>query len=559
MRIILLIIFISFSSFAQVSSKIDITISIKGKKQTLKCSLGSNNYEYSDIKMDIYTCKKGKEKFLIKYTPDYQYWDGVQISSDKKLNSISVLKVKKQGELVFKAEDFSKNNTRPSDLRHQYEDLDNIKYNMSEMMGDSSKLTKEVLALRKDINNEIENESNRIEVLLENHEDVEIVTTSGKKITCSRGQNKANSSCLFYKCSNITDNGSLFQVSLRNIGLNQSGTRPYLIAANNQGLGPDLEIKSMSIDGEKYYEMNKPLEPLPGSGYIPEFLKKSTISYLTLTNPIDSMYRRTEINNCAQDSEVVKLENTIKDALNISQNKADEIKMIEVVRLVNNGLERAVIPESEITKGMCRIDGDVYASSRKDSFEIERKIAGMSSKAKAISLKDLEKISKFALEQEDIPYGYYLDGCFARAHTLAARIENTFGVETEKIWAIGDTSAPNDRKSVWNYHVAPKLNVLNDDGSTTSYVLDPSVSKTPLKEEDWLKKIIVNPKAKQMKISWPPVANTGAVKNIKITYSPNEVYRMDQRYEDLTEEIMKRNDENARESNELYLRYLNEK
>jgi hypothetical protein len=90
----------------------------------------------------------------------------------------------------------------------------------------------------------------------------------------------------------------------------------------------------------------------------------------------------------------------------------------------------------------------------------------------------------------EIPFGYIVDGCYARAHIMN-EILGDHGLANGKIFLFGHLSARNSlfpRGVHWGYHVAPLVPV--DDGAGVELrVVDPAIDKTPLLPETWMRTI----------------------------------------------------------------------
>lgn len=109
---------------------------------------------------------------------------------------------------------------------------------------------------------------------------------------------------------------------------------------------------------------------------------------------------------------------------------------------------------------------------------------------KTTSLEDSRKLFQAAQGMDDIAWGYRQDGCYARAHLMARRFEE-MGYHVDKIWIKGDLKVDfKDGQNIeWNFHVAPVVHVPNADGSTTPYVIDPSIMEEPVPMQQWMQRM----------------------------------------------------------------------
>ncbi len=102
-------------------------------------------------------------------------------------------------------------------------------------------------------------------------------------------------------------------------------------------------------------------------------------------------------------------------------------------------------------------------------------------------------------EQQQVPYHFPPDGCYARAHLMAQAMEG-MGITSEKIFVMSQrqdgsggltvasdySPTPNVPSITWRYHVAPVVNVIGEEGGVTRMVMDPSVSSRPLTVSEWI-------------------------------------------------------------------------
>jgi hypothetical protein len=88
--------------------------------------------------------------------------------------------------------------------------------------------------------------------------------------------------------------------------------------------------------------------------------------------------------------------------------------------------------------------------------------------------------------QKHIPFGYAIDGCYARAHEMS-RLLQVKGVETEKAWNYGDLKVPGTPVGdvEWGYHVAPTVWVAGPGGTAQRMVIDPSMFPKPVTDLQW--------------------------------------------------------------------------
>lgn len=96
--------------------------------------------------------------------------------------------------------------------------------------------------------------------------------------------------------------------------------------------------------------------------------------------------------------------------------------------------------------------------------------------------------------RDDIPFGYPLDGCYARAHQMV-RIMEEQGVIAGKAFVEGQLYVDTKFGEVgWGYHVAPVV-LVKKDGKVQPYIFDPSIFDKPVPYETWKGKMLAKKKA----------------------------------------------------------------
>jgi Glutaminase len=110
---------------------------------------------------------------------------------------------------------------------------------------------------------------------------------------------------------------------------------------------------------------------------------------------------------------------------------------------------------------------------------------------RTVTLSQARQVFAWMAGQRDIAFRYPVDGCYARAHLMIARMQSK-GYKPYKVWSFanGDplhVRTPNVRSGFveWKYHVAPVLRVRGANGKQTWAVIDPSMFKGPVTITAW--------------------------------------------------------------------------
>jgi uncharacterized Zn-binding protein involved in type VI secretion len=120
--------------------------------------------------------------------------------------------------------------------------------------------------------------------------------------------------------------------------------------------------------------------------------------------------------------------------------------------------------------------------------------------------------------QPDIAFAYPADGCYARAHLMAQRMQQ-LGVTPGKVWSFASgqddplwVNTPHDPSGSveWGYHVAPTVPVRGSDGVVRDMVMDPSLFDHPVSIDQWRDAQHDHPDIEQTALGQPPPGSPGS-------------------------------------------------
>ena len=112
-----------------------------------------------------------------------------------------------------------------------------------------------------------------------------------------------------------------------------------------------------------------------------------------------------------------------------------------------------------------------------------------------LSEKDAKELFKNLKEDEENSFNYPLNGCYARAHLMATRMDD-MGIVSGKAFIEGDLYV--DTKlgpAGWSYHVA-SLIMVKVKGKNVPTVIDPSIFDKPVSFDVWKAKLLKNKNSK---------------------------------------------------------------
>ncbi len=111
-------------------------------------------------------------------------------------------------------------------------------------------------------------------------------------------------------------------------------------------------------------------------------------------------------------------------------------------------------------------------------------------------LSDVEAKKMFdeIISHDEIPFGYPMDGSYARAHKMV-RLMDEQGITAGKAFIEGKLYADSKFGEVgWGYQVAPVV-LVKVNGKVNPYIIDPSLFDQPVPYETWRAKMLVKKKA----------------------------------------------------------------
>lgn len=96
--------------------------------------------------------------------------------------------------------------------------------------------------------------------------------------------------------------------------------------------------------------------------------------------------------------------------------------------------------------------------------------------------------------RSDIPFGYPMDGCYARAHKMARLLEDK-GIISGKAFVEGSLYVDTKFGEIgWGYHVAPVV-MVKKGNANIPYIFDPSLFSKPVPYTEWKAKMTAKSKA----------------------------------------------------------------
>lgn len=168
---------------------------------------------------------------------------------------------------------------------------------------------------------------------------------------------------------------------------------------------------------------------------------------------------------------------------------------------------------------------------------------------------EVQEMFDYVANMDDIAFGYKQDGCYARAHLMARRLEDR-GIHVDKAWINGDLKIESEDESSapihWQYHVAPVIYSQDPEtGKKTKMILDPSIADRPIELEEWSSIMTQHHEGPIQRTAFPFPQNSMQYQRVSVAISNSDPY-YPVSFEDMTEEDKMRE---ARETMREYLNY----
>lgn len=158
----------------------------------------------------------------------------------------------------------------------------------------------------------------------------------------------------------------------------------------------------------------------------------------------------------------------------------DSVKMAGTLDYVNNCASCA---STNSKSTFSREKSSVYSALNKKKIELT-----------VLSEQEASQVFKKLKDDEDNSFNFPLDGCYARAHLMASRMDD-MGIISGKAFVEGslyvDTTIG---EAHWSYHVA-SLVLVKVNGINVPTVIDPGMFDKPVSFEVWKKKLLSDKRA----------------------------------------------------------------
>lgn len=137
-----------------------------------------------------------------------------------------------------------------------------------------------------------------------------------------------------------------------------------------------------------------------------------------------------------------------------------------------------------------------------------------------VTMEEAEALFKYLAEQEDIAFAFPIDGCYARAHLMVQKMKE-LGIPEDsigKVWTFAtdkslrvDTNHDPNGYVTWGWHVAPTLEVTDENGNIVEMTIDPSIESGPVTNDEWVATSANggNPHVVTTELGEPPIPEYG--------------------------------------------------
>lgn len=533
---------------------------------------------------DFYVCKKGDHSLILQRSGEY--WQTIDRPAGKRAPRIGEVNLVKQGEQTLyaasKIDRALDKLKKPESLDERYRDTNIVE---SALQSDAipgkeppprkKAGSEEYEALVDDYLKSLRAERKRIEKKFKSAENITLDLSNGQSITCQRGLNDekmmnqptgpvfTNNGCELYTCPKVEVGGKKYDALVYQNATPGGFGMPHLTLSRPGELGPQVTVlksrlnKSSSADDVLFEEFPVTRENAfaPKVSPVPAELEAVATQLPVLMSREWQGARSFARQQCNQ-KEISELFDQEQFAIKRAEQILAQAQVVQLVDWVNGEFQSQLVPKSTLPVTACTLEDGVYLSpeARQNLTPLEKRFGLVPHKA--VSLETAKKLFKKLSEMPDIPFNYLPDGCHARAHIMATRLEK-MGVQTEKAWLVGDLVPKKDPSINWRFHVAPSIQVQLPDGKITRMVIDPSVSDRPLTGEEWAALIPSKGKGALTESRFPVPWNAEFYQRPVLSFSPTKYYIFDElgEEENEPEKVMKK----ATSLNATYLKDQQEK
>ncbi len=439
---------------------------------------------------------------------------------DKTIKTLSLYSIEdKQGNTLYQAspEAINFNTAFTNSKRDEislYNYLADLNFNIQNILSTSpdaipQEFKQQLQTYQQDIKNKLQNSK---EIISSDY-----YTTSNPRANCK----KIKKNCSLYECQS-----------------NESQQKSYLIIPPIDKAGQvniALEYSLLTANAQGFYDISKPQKIFGNNADLIRRNDSHPVNNFSILGSFqENSSDETDIMSDAYFYQMHNIKGLIEQCQLSKQHDGQKIinqyfdllkqqKLYQVVTLVN-GIFDSVLLDSELISyrnDLCFNDGTYY---NQKAYQATRALSPQADNI--ITHDELSELFNIAKNME-LPWAYKQDGCYARAHLMAAKFKE-LGHDFDKAWINGDLSIQDDQQQIrWRYHVAPAIYAYNEQGEVKRYVIDPSMADQPLTAQQWAQRMTRSSQSEINERSFPFPKNSQRYARASLAYSDAEVYYPD--------------------------------
>jgi len=361
---------------------------------------------------------------------------------------------------------------------------------------------------------------------------IELEIIDGKKVFCKRAPAVDDKTCAFFLCDSIFFEKDKYDTFFWEDEIDASNIVPKLRLSKNTGskLGPSLDIKRIfSIDENENRKIvtevnqDQALSSPRSNIKLPKDIEhlEDTFAYYGLI-PQESKNREKALAKCKSQDLLSLIE---QERLGVN-NIRERVLKDEMIQLVNISPEKwlsEILFTSRLPDTAFQLNKGVFLSDSDQKKAADWNLAYGTKVRSILTIEEAEHIFQEMANQKDIPFEYKRDGCFAKAHVIADRMEK-MGIYSEKVWIFGDLEAPGEIVYRWGFHVAPVIWVKTNNDLLERRIIDPALAKRILSIDEWIKLTGPTNRGKLIFSNFPPPSNHLDYDRPIVSFSPSSFY-----------------------------------
>ena len=514
---------------------------------SFRCGL-SHGSDTGSGRADYYLCGSGETAVIL--VRNQSGWQAVQRSKDQSTPQLLAISGIKNGDRTVYAQNPESGfagNGATVDLGTKYRGLFDVLLTLDPRVGivngapaERKPGTPDFEKVWSDFTDSAQRERRRISEKFQSSQTVSVEISNGQTVQCNRGKRAPilattgipDPGCELFSCPSVNVGGVTYDALLYQSSSPDSVNPSRITLSRKGALGPPVSVlRAYAGDVSPNSLLGQWFEAAGASSFsdngTPNSLVPTSLSPIAGSLPqyFDSGWagNRAQCRARCDSPEISRLADQEDGAFKAVCDTLAKTQTAQLISCVQGVFSSQLVPKQSLPPGACELgSGSYLATGQAGDVDTFQKLL-RASFDQSVSPEEADRLFNTVSKMKGIPFGYLEDGCQARAHIIADRLEK-MGVKTEKVWMAGDLTPVKDPKIPWRFHVAVVIQVKNSDGVLEKHVIDPSLASRPVSVEKWASLLHVNGDGPLTPSLFPPPSNSGFYQRATLSYSPSSIY-----------------------------------